>query len=64
MVQDLLGNQMAWLVPSVSEFVCSVAQSISHFMAPWTVAHSRPASMKISRQEYCSGVSFPSRGSS
>ena len=31
-------------------------------MAPRTVAHQAPLSMKISRQEYCSGLPFPSPG--
>ena len=44
------------------------AQSPSHvqlFTTPWTVAHQAPLSMEFSRQEYWSGLSFPSpRGSS
>ena len=31
-------------------------------MAPWTVAHQAPLSMGFSRQEYCSGLPFPSSG--
>ena len=31
-------------------------------MAPWTVAHQTPLSMGFSRQEYWSGVPFPSPG--
>ena len=31
-------------------------------MAPWTVAHQIPLSMGFSRQEYWSGVPFPSPG--
>ena len=31
-------------------------------MNPWTVAHQAPLSMESSRQEYWSGVSFPSPG--
>ena len=30
------------------------------FETPWTVAHHTPPSMGFSRQEYWSGVSFPS----
>ena len=45
------------------EFVCAQLLSrISLFAAPWTVAHQAPLPMKISRQEYCSGVSFPLPG--
>ena len=32
------------------------------FATPWTVAHQAPLSMKFSRQEYWSGLSFPSPG--
>ena len=31
-------------------------------MTPWTVARQVPLSMKISRQEYWSGLPFPSSG--
>ena len=32
------------------------------FVTPWTVAHQAPPSMGFSRQEYWSGVPFPSPG--
>ena len=32
------------------------------FATPWTVAHQAPLSMGISRQEYWSGLPFPSPG--
>ena len=32
------------------------------FVTPWTVAHQAPLSMKYSRQEYWSGLPFPSPG--
>ena len=32
------------------------------FVTPWTVAHQAPLSMEFSRQEYWSGLSFPSPG--
>ena len=32
------------------------------FATPWTVAHQAPPSMGFSRQEYWSGVPFPSPG--
>ena len=40
-------------------------QSLSHvqlFATPWTVAHQNPMSMEFSRQEYWSGLPFPSPG--
>ena len=53
-------------------YVCLVAQlclSLSRvwlFVTPWTVDHQAPLSMRFSRQEYWSGLPFPSfsRGSS
>ena len=32
------------------------------FVIPWTVAHQAPLSMGFSRQEYWSGLPFPSSG--
>ena len=32
------------------------------FVTPWTVARQPPLSMGFSRQEYCSGLPFPSPG--
>ena len=32
------------------------------FATPWTIAHQAPLSMGFSRQEYCSGLPFPSPG--
>ena len=32
------------------------------FVTPWTVAHQAPPSMGFSRQEYGSGLPFPSPG--
>ena len=42
-----------------------VAYSLSHvqlFAVPWTVAHQAPLSMRFTRQEYWSGLPFPSPG--
>ena len=42
-----------------------VVQSLSHvrlFATPWTVAYQAPLSMGFSRQEYWSGLPFPSPG--
>ena len=36
--------------------------SIQYFVTPWTVASQAPLSMEFSRQEYCSGLPFPSSG--
>ena len=32
------------------------------FVTPWTVAHQAPLSMRFSRQEYWTGLPFPSPG--
>ena len=43
----------------------SIVKSLSHvglFATPWTVAYQAPLSMGFSRQEYCSGLPFPSPG--
>ena len=40
-------------------------KSLSHvrlFLTPWTVAYQAPLSMEFSRQEYWSGLLFPSPG--
>ena len=40
-------------------------KSLSHvrvFATPWTVAHQAPLSLGFSRQEYWSGLPFPSPG--
>ena len=45
--------------------VCMSACELSHvwvFVTPWTVARQAPLSMGFSRQEYCSGLPFPSSG--
>ena len=41
------------------------AQSLSHaqlFVTPWIVAHQVPLSMEFSKQEYWSGLPFPTPG--
>ena len=43
-----------------SESESKVAQSCPTLATPWTVAYNVPPSMGFSRQEYWSGVPFPS----
>ena len=45
---------------SGSEWSCSVVSD--SFLTPWTVASQAPLSMEFSRQEYWSGLPFPSPG--
>ena len=39
-----------------------VAKSCPSLATPWTVAHQAPLSMGFSKQEYWSGLPFPSPG--
>ena len=41
--------------------ICSLSR-VQLFMTPWTVARQAPLSMEFPRQEYWSGLSFPSPG--
>ena len=41
-------------------FLLAVLSCVRFFMTPWTVACQAPLSMEISRQEYWSGLPFPS----
>ena len=42
--------------------VCMRVQSCPFFVSPWTIAHKAPLSMGFFRQEYWSGLPFPSPG--
>ena len=46
-------------LPWVSEWV-KLLSRVWLFVTPWTVAHQAPPSMGFSRQEYWSGLPFPS----
>ena len=45
------------LVAKVKSLSC-----VRLFATPWTIAHQAPPSMRFSRQEYWSGLPFPSPG--
>ena len=50
---------------SVTFILSSSVKSLSHvrlFATPWTVAYQAPRSLEFSRQEYWSGLPFPSSG--
>jgi len=52
-------------VEKICMCIISLRYSLSHmqvFATPWTVAHQAPLSMGFSRQEYWSGLPFPSPG--
>ena len=42
--------------------VCDLLSHVRLFANPWTVAHQVPLSMEFPRQEYWSGLPFPSLG--
>ena len=42
--------------------LCWLLNCVQLFATPWTVAHQAPLSMGFSRQEYWSGLPFPSPG--
>ena len=51
----------------IDTYVASVCAYVSHSVVsdsvtPWTVAHQAPLATGVSRQEYCSGLPFPSPG--
>ena len=50
------------LLPTESESESEVTQSCPLFVTPWTVAYQAPPSVGFSRQEYWSGLPFPSLG--
>ena len=53
---------MLWLLRSMVRMCVCVCSVTSDSATPWTVAHQAPLSMGFSRQEYCSGLPFPSPG--
>ena len=69
-MQGLLGNSLPLLETYVRRKSSSLLtlkseSEVSHirlFETPWTVAHRAPPSMGFSRQEYWSGLPFPSPG--
>ena len=41
---------------------CLLLSCVQLFVTPWTVAHKAPLSIDFSRQDYWSGLPFPSLG--
>ena len=59
-------QSLDFLLPS-PQVCCAVLCVLSHvwlFATPWTRAHQAPLSMEFSRQEYWSGLPFPTPGKS
>ena len=42
--------------------VCVLVTQLGLFATPWAIAHQAPLSMEFSRQEFWSGLPFPSPG--
>ena len=55
---------LAWEIPWTDEpgGLQSTVNRVRLFATLWTVAHQAPLSMGFSRQEYWSGLPFPSSG--
>ena len=71
---DAIKHADSWVIPpkaltgALGTCICNnkwkwkVAQWCQLFATPWTIAHQAPPSMEFSRQEYWSGLPFPSPG--
>ena len=56
---------LGWIAILTSETVQVKVKSLSRvrlFVTPWTIAYQAPLSMGFSKQEYWSGLPFPSPG--
>ena len=59
------GKLASWqceLFPFSFPFEVKLLSRVWLFTIPWTIAYQAPPSMEFSRQEYCSGLPFPSPG--
>ena len=56
----LVSSGMGLLASWDITFIC--AQLYRPFVTPWTVAYQAPLTMEFSRQEYWSGLPFPTPG--
>ena len=61
LISDWAQRNLGWGTEMVPLCGC-VLSRVWLFATPWTVAHQAPLSMEFSRQEYWSGVPFPSPG--
>ena len=51
-----------YLSKAIVPFFSKVLSCVQFFVTPWTVAHQAPLPMEFSRQDYWSGLSFPTPG--
>ena len=65
-VSSFNSSSLSFLLPVYLDFniksESEIAQSVQIFATPWTVAYQNPPSMGFSRQDYWSGLPFPSPG--
>ena len=57
-----LNNSLTFSLQISMHFEVKSLSRVRLFATPWTVAHQAPLSMRFSRQEYWSGLPFPSPG--
>ena len=62
LVQNVHNNYYLLLTLMCQTSVCQLLSHVQLFATPQTVAHQAPLSMEFSRQEYQSGLPFPSPG--
>ena len=51
-----------WMMWRERKWKCQLLHRVHFFANPWTVAHQASLSMEFSRQEFWSGLPFPSSG--
>ena len=61
-VWSLFGELRSCMLHCVAKNLCCCLVVSNSFVTPWTVGHQAPLSMRFSRQEYLSGLPFPSPG--
>ena len=62
-IMEIFGEQHQWLLPFTFTCCRLVISIVSDpFVTPWTVTHQDPLSVGFPRQEYWSGLPFPSPG--
>ena len=59
---DSIPGQGSNVLHAAGVCVCQSSDRVRPFVTPWTAVHQAPLSMGVSRQEYWSGLPFPSLG--
>ena len=61
-IKDMLALHTSWSSSAKVKMKMKLLSGVWLFVTPWTVAYQAPPSKGFSRQEFCSGLSFPSPG--